>query len=74
MKKTVLLSMLCVLSLSFSALAQNVKTEKFKVFGNCGICETRIENAISGLEGVTKANWNKETKIAEVTFNESKIK
>jgi mercuric ion binding protein len=74
MKKTVLLSMMFILSLSFSVLAQNVKTEKFKVYGNCGMCENRIETAISGLEGVTKAEWDKETKMAEVSFDESKVK
>ena len=74
MKKTVLLSMVVFLSLSLTALAQEVKTEKFKVFGNCGMCESRIESAITGLEGVTKAEWDKETKMAEVSFDESKVK
>lgn len=59
---------------SLSVLAQEVKTEKFKVYGNCGMCETRIEKAVSNLDGVTKADWNKETKMLEVTFDESKVK
>jgi copper chaperone CopZ len=74
MKKTVLLTMLCVLSLSFSALAQNVKTEKFKVFGNCGMCESRIEKAVTNMDGVSSADWDKETKMLEVSFDESKVK
>lgn len=59
---------------SFSVLAQKVKTEKFKVFGNCGMCESRIEKAVTGLNGITKADWDKETKMLEVTFDESKLK
>jgi periplasmic mercuric ion binding protein len=57
-----------------SLLAQEVKTEKFKVFGNCGMCENRIEKAVSELDGVSKADWDKETKILEVSFDESKLK
>ena len=74
MKKTVLLSLLIILSISFSTLAQNVKTEEFKVFGNCGMCENRIEKAVLDLDGVSKAEWDKETKMTEVSFDESKVK
>jgi copper chaperone CopZ len=45
------------------------KKEKFKVAGNCGMCETRIEKAAKGVEGVNLAEWDKETKLIEVTFN-----
>jgi len=48
------------------------KTEKFKVFGECGMCETRIEKAANGVDGVSSADWDKETKMMEVTFDESK--
>jgi periplasmic mercuric ion binding protein len=56
---------------SLSVLAGN-KTEKFKVYGNCGMCESRIEKAVNAIEGVVSADWNKETKIMEVSFDESK--
>lgn len=74
MKKTVLLSIVFILSLSFSLLAQNVKKEEFKVFGNCGMCESRIEKATSDLDGVSSADWNKETKMLAVTFDEEEVK
>jgi len=60
-----------ILFVSTSGFAQS-KTEKFKVFGNCGMCESRIEKAAKAVEGVTKADWDKETKMIEVTFDESK--
>ncbi|MCE1198711.1 MAG: cation transporter [Marinilabiliales bacterium] len=47
------------------------KTESFKVSGNCGMCKTRIENAAK-MDGVTKAEWNKQTKMATVTFDPAK--
>ncbi len=47
-------------------------TEKFKVYGNCGMCESRIEKAAKSVEGVSSADWNKETKMIEVTFDSSK--
>ncbi|HAF27735.1 MAG TPA: ATPase [Bacteroidales bacterium] len=59
---------------SFSVFAQEIKTETFKVYGNCGMCENRIEKAVTGLEGVTKADWDKETKMLDVSFDESKLK
>lgn len=48
------------------------KTEKIQVNGNCGMCKTRIEKAASSVEGVSKADWNKDTKILAVVFDDSK--
>lgn len=45
---------------------------EFKVFGNCGMCEKRIEKALN-VEGVDSADWNKETKMARVVFDNSLI-
>jgi len=74
--KTKILNLVAGLFLitSFSVSAQEVKTEKFKVYGNCGMCETRIEKAASGLEGVAKADWDKETQMLEITFDDRKVK
>ena len=74
MKKVINLTMALLLIASFSVLGQEVKTEKFKVFGNCGMCETRIEKAATDLEGVTTAGWDKETKMLAVSFDQSKVK
>ena len=48
-------------------------TTKFKVYGNCGMCETRIENAAK-IEGVTSADWDVETKMLTVTFSPAIVK
>ena len=47
-------------------------TEKFKVSGNCGMCESRIEKAANGIDGISSADWDKTTKEIVVTFDDSK--
>jgi len=71
--KTKMLSLVVGLLLigSLPVMANN-KTEKFKVYGNCGMCETRIEKAALGINGVLSADWDKDTKIIKVVFDESK--
>ena len=64
-----LIGLFFVSALSLSAQAKNVK---FKVFGNCGLCEKRIEKAALAVDGVTLADWDKETKLIEVSFESSK--
>ena len=50
-----------------------VKTETFKVYGNCNMCKNRIEDALKNVNGVSKVNWNIESKMMTVTFDQSKI-
>jgi mercuric ion binding protein len=52
--------------------AQAEKTDTFKVYGNCGMCEKRIEKAAK-VDGVTKALWNAESKIMTVSYNPDKV-
>ena len=67
--KTKVLSTLFILTIStMTVLAGNI-TKKVKVAGNCGMCETRIEKAAKAIEGVSMADWNKETQMIEVTFD-----
>jgi len=70
--KTKVLSIVSMFLLGTSMVFAEAKTEKFEVKGNCGMCEKRIEKAASAVEGVSIADWNKETKQLEVTFSEAK--
>ena len=72
MKKRISLSVVMLMALGFSVFAQNAKTEKFNVKGNCGMCETRIEKAANSIDGVTSSDWDKETKMIKVTFDPGK--
>ena len=67
--KTKILSVLFILGISSLTLIAGNNTEKFKVAGNCGMCETRIEKAAKSVDGVSEADWNKDTKLLEVTFD-----
>ena len=71
MKKRILGLVSIMLMGTISLFAQD-KTEKLKVYGACGMCETRIEKTVNGLDGVSSADWDKETKMLEVKFNSSK--
>ena len=44
----------------------------FGVRGNCGMCKTTIEGAVTSLDGVTSANWDKARKKIDVSFDDSK--
>lgn len=70
--KTKVLSLVLLFLLSAGAVFAANKTEKIKVKGNCGMCESRIEKTVKSLEGVSKADWNKESKMLEITFDEAK--
>jgi mercuric ion binding protein len=58
----------------FMALAAvsfaQIKTEKFQVSGNCGMCKSTIEKAAKAA-GAKEATWDKETRELTVKFNSS---
>ncbi len=72
MMKTKVLSLAALFVLGAVSVFAGNKTEKIKVYGNCGMCETRIEKAVNAIDGVSKADWNKDTKILEVTLDDAK--
>lgn len=72
MKKTIVLMFTAMLLLGIQNVKAETKSEKFKVSGNCEMCEKRIEKAALGVAGVSKADWNKVTKEMVVDFDASK--
>jgi len=72
--KTRILSLVALVFITVTTVtAQTEKKETFKVAGNCGMCETRIENAAKSVDGVLSADWDKETKMIDVKFNSDKV-
>ena len=55
------------LAMANLAIAQKVKTETFKVWGECGMCKKKIETAAKNA-GVTYALWSPQTKMLKVTY------
>jgi len=51
------------------------KTDKqttFKVLGNCGMCQKRIEKSLK-IKEVSSASWDKKSKMLTVTYDASAI-
>ena len=70
--KTKILSIVALFMFGAAAVFAANKTESFKVLGNCEMCKARIEKAAKSVDGVTAADWNAETKMLELTFDDSK--
>lgn len=49
-----------------------VKTETFRIEGNCEMCQDRIEEALAFQKGVKSARWNRESKMATVVYRTDK--
>ncbi len=66
--KSLIFSIATISLLSFSFKPAGNITEKFTVYGNCGMCKARIEKALD-VKGVKYAVWDKETDIVTVKFD-----
>jgi len=51
----------------------STKTETIKVSGNCESCQVRIEKAAK-VDGVSKASWDKTTKLLTLVYDPAKVK
>jgi hypothetical protein len=72
--KSIKILMAISVFLSFTACnaqIKNAKTESVKIFGNCGMCETTIEKA-GNKKKDAKVDWNKDTKMATITYDAKK--
>ena len=69
---TIKILLLTVSTLVASTVFAQDKTDGFKVYGNCGMCENRIEKAAE-IEGVKKADWNVDAKILTLVYESQKV-
>jgi len=70
--KSFIIFVLSIFFFSADALAQSdIKTDSFKVEGNCGMCKKRIEEA-AFVKGVKRTEWNKESHMLTVVYRSSK--
>ena len=65
-------------SQSFLVRSQSKTNKKiintnFKVLGNCGMCEKKIEAAALNLKGVKKAVWDIDLLLLHVNYNSKKV-
>jgi copper chaperone CopZ len=70
--KNILMAITLLLSITIAnAQIKNAKTETVKIYGNCGMCETTIEKA-GNLKKVAQVDWDKDTKMATLTYDSTK--
>lgn len=72
--KSILLLMPITMLLSFTvcnAQIKNAQTETVHIYGNCEMCENTIEKA-GNVKKIAQVDWNKDTKMAILTYNTKK--
>jgi copper chaperone CopZ len=70
--KKIVMVIIVLLSVTIAkAQIKNAKTEMVKIYGNCEMCKTAIEKA-GNLKKVTQVDWNKDTKMATLTYDSQK--
>lgn len=73
MKKSFLVIATVILAVATgNAQIKNAQTATVKVYGNCDMCESTIEKAATEKK-ITKTDWDKESKMATITYNSKKI-
>ena len=53
-------------------ISGTILTSSFKVWGNCETCKENIESSLK-VPGISKADWNIETKIISITYDSTKV-
>jgi copper chaperone CopZ len=70
--KKILMAITLLLSVTIaSAQIKNATTETVKIYGNCDMCKNKIETA-GTLKKVAKVEWDKDSKIATLTYDSTK--
>ncbi len=73
-KKIIIVTLLITLTALNNSCGNSKANSKaeFKVWGNCGMCEETIEGSLK-VDGVSNADWDKDTKLIKVSFDSTKI-
>lgn len=72
MKSIILIAAVILFStVSTHAQIKDANTATVKVYGNCSMCQANIEKAAKKKQ-ISKAGWNKDTKMATITYNSKK--
>ena len=67
----IMIAISVLLSTTSNAQIKNAKTETVKIYGNCGMCETKIEKA-GNIKKIANVDWNQETQMATLTYDAKK--
>ncbi|MBC7383240.1 MAG: heavy-metal-associated domain-containing protein [Bacteroidia bacterium] len=69
----ILLLSVLVFNTMLPAQEKTRKSETFKVYGNCEMCQETIETALKKKDGVLAKSWDTQTKMLTVSYEPSKI-
>ncbi len=69
--RSIVLSMIALFVFNAFSFAQSSRKEAIKVWGNCEMCQKKIETAATKA-GATSAKWNSETKMLAVSYSAQK--
>lgn len=69
-RKISLISTLILCLTASLAVGQTSTDTTMIVNGVCGMCKTTIETAVGELEGVDKVNWDVDSKVLKVSFDQ----
>lgn len=70
--KTKMFSLLVMFMFGAFTIFAAEKTEKVKVSGVNDTCKEKIQETALAVDGVSMADWNKESQMLSVTFDDSK--
>lgn len=62
-----------IFSLTTACSSKEGKEVRFKVYGNCEMCQKTIEGSLQNEKGVLEAEWNKDTKMMSVSYDTTKV-
>lgn len=57
---------------SKTEIVDGISNSSFKVWGNCDMCKETIETSLK-VDGISKADWNVDSKILTVSYDATKI-
>ncbi|MEI7471729.1 MAG: cation transporter [Chitinophagaceae bacterium] len=69
--KTIISSIIAICFFT-NVQAQTGTTDSIKVYGECGMCKSRIEKTALKVEGIATANWSESSKMLTVVYDSSK--
>lgn len=73
-KKISFIGLIASLLISINTYGQSNNTDTTMIVnGVCGMCKNTIETAVGDLDGVSEVNWNVDSKVLEVSFDNSKL-
>jgi copper chaperone CopZ len=71
LKKIMMVALIVLAITQSNAQIKNAKTEVVKVYGSCGMCKSKIDK-VGSLKNVAQVDWNKETKMATLSYDTTK--